>query len=146
VSAYRFRPLTQELAAAIAAWRYEDGTSIPIRGDTATGWFAAFSETDELVGCCWFGADARLPGSADEPGTLDVAASLRPDLTGIGLGGPFLRAACAHGAELFGPNALRLAMPASSWRARHVAAALGFEQVGLASSDGGEYVILQRPA
>jgi [ribosomal protein S18]-alanine N-acetyltransferase len=82
----------------------------------------------------------------EEGGVLDVGGSLRPDLTGLGLGAPFLRAACARGAALFEPQAFRVVVAAFNRRARNVAAALGFAQVGLASTDDREYVVLQRPA
>jgi [ribosomal protein S18]-alanine N-acetyltransferase len=81
----------------------------------------------------------------EERGVLDVGESLRPDLTGLGLGAQFLRAACAHGAALFEPQAFRVVVAAFNRRARNVAA-LGFAQVGLASTDDREYVVLQRPA
>jgi RimJ/RimL family protein N-acetyltransferase len=149
---FRFRPLTVEDARLISSWRYEEpyhvheATDAELLLDAERLYLGAFSEADELVGFCCFGEAARVAGLKEEADVLDVGGDLRPDLTGAGLGAPFLRAVCALGAQRFQPLAFRIVVAAFDRRARYVAAALGFEQVGLASAAGREYVVLRRPA
>jgi RimJ/RimL family protein N-acetyltransferase len=149
---FYFRPLHDEDARAISMWRHEEPYSVYdvrevehlLRPDYH--YFAAVSDDGELLGYCCFGEDARVEGLVEEPGVLDVGGGLRPDLTGVGFGAPFLRAVCEHGAEQFHPRAFRLAVAGFNRRARYVAAALGFEQVGIRSTGERDYVVLQRPA
>jgi RimJ/RimL family protein N-acetyltransferase len=149
---FSFRPLAEEDARAISTWEYEEACSVYDVHDVERllrpdyHYCAALSEDGELLGYCCFGEDARAEGMEEEPGVLDVCGRLRPDLTGVGLGAPFLRAVCAHSAEQFQPRALRLSVVAFDRRARYMAAALGFEQVGLRSAAGRDYVVLQRQA
>jgi [ribosomal protein S18]-alanine N-acetyltransferase len=107
---------------------------------------AALDRDGALVGYCCFGPDARVQGLEEAPAVLDVGGGLRPDLTGVGLGGPFLRACCALGAELHDPREFRVVVAAFNRRAQLVAAALGFERSGLHATPEREYVLLTRPA
>ena len=74
----------------------------------------------------------------------EVGAGLRPDLTGIGLGGPFLREACRFGGELYGPERFRVAVAAFNRRAQMVAHALGFEAEDKLRNDDNEFVVMTR--
>jgi [ribosomal protein S18]-alanine N-acetyltransferase len=92
---FRFRPLTQADAEAAAGWHYPEPFSFydwtadladlaelldpEARGDAYT---AAERDDGELVG--FFSC------KAGEPGTIVIGLGLRPDRTGIGLGGAFL--------------------------------------------------------
>jgi RimJ/RimL family protein N-acetyltransferase len=144
--------LTEADANEIAKWRYGDAYSLYDVDDAerlldpAYEYHAAVGRDDELVGYCCFGADARVPGLGEDADVLDVGGALRPDLTGIGLGAGFLRAACRLGEELHNPGAYRVVIAAFNKRAQRVAYALGFERVGVHSVDGREYVLMQRRA
>jgi ribosomal-protein-alanine N-acetyltransferase len=150
VSGFSFRELTRADAEEIAAWRYEPPYSVYDGGDPQRllefTYFAAIDEEGELVGFCCFGEDARVSGLEEEPGVLDIGAGLRPDLTGIGLGGPFLREACRLGADLYSPFRFRLAVAAFNRRAQMVASALGFEREGMHETDEREFVVMGRVA
>ena len=87
-----------------------------------------------------------MPGIDEEPDVLDVGLGLRPDLTGIGLGAPLLRAACELGRELHGPRRYRLVTAVTNARMQRVATALGFERTRPHSTDTGEFVLMERAA
>ena len=147
---FRFRPLREEDARAIAGWRYDERQSLDDSRDldrllsVPSQYFAALSDEGDIVGFCCFGEEARVAGMAAEPEVLDLAGSLRPNLTGIGLGGGFLRAVCELGRELYAPRAFRLAIPAFHLRAQRVAHALGFERVDLHATAERDYVLMER--
>jgi [ribosomal protein S18]-alanine N-acetyltransferase len=147
---FTFHELTRADAEAIAGWRYPDPYALYDGGDPEHllrhAYFAAIDEESTLIGFCCFGEDARVPGLEEEEGVLDVGAGLRPDLTGIGLGGQFLREACRLGEELYSPLRFRLVVAAFNRRAQMVAHALGFEAAGTHVSDGREFVVLTRSA
>lgn len=146
MSGFSFRELTRDDARTIAGWRYEEPYSVYDGGGAERllrpeyEYYAAYAEDGGLVGFCCFGEDARVAGLEEEPGTLDVGAGLRPDLTGIGLGGPFLREACLFGGRLHEPLRFRVTVATFNRRAQLVAAALGFEQSGV----HGDYVVMAR--
>ena len=152
MTGFSFRELTRDDAHTIAGWRYEPPYSLYDAKDPDDllrpefEYYAAVAEDGELVGFCCFGEDARVSGLDEEPGVLDVGGGLRPDLTGIGLGGPFLREVCKFGARLHEPVRLRVTIAEFNRRAQLVAAALGFEREGVHENEEREYVLLARPA
>jgi len=150
IGSFWFRELTRDDAVAIASWRYEEPYSLYEARDAKRflkyEYFAALSEDGELVGFCCFGEDARVAGLEEEPGVLDVGVGLRPDLTGIGLGGPFLREACRFGGDLHRPLRFRVTVAAFNRRAQMVASALGFEREGMQETDEREFVVMGRVA
>ncbi len=149
-----FRPLTEADARAIAEWRYPSEyalydlttNSAASLLEPAYNYYSAFGGDGELIGYCCFGEDARVSGLPEEEGVLDVGGGLRPDLTGIGLGGGFLRASCELGRELFEPAAFRVVIAAFNQRAQRVAAALGFEPAGSHATGERDYAVLTRRA
>ena len=150
MSGFTFRELTRADADAIARWKYPEPYSVYDGGDPDRllkyKYFAGLDEDGAVVGFCCFGEDARVSGLDEEEGVLDVGAGLRPDLTGIGLGGPFLREACRFGGELYAPERFRLVVAAFNRRAQMVAHALGFEREGEVRNDENEFLVLSRPA
>jgi ribosomal-protein-alanine N-acetyltransferase len=150
VSGFTFRELTRADADEIAGWRYREPYSLydgrdPDRLLEYT-YFAGLDEDGVVVGFCCFGEDARVPGLEEEEGVLDVGVGLRPDLTGIGLGGPFLREACRFGGELYSPTRLRVVVAGFNRRAQMVAHALGFEAERTLRNDENEFVVMTREA
>jgi ribosomal-protein-alanine N-acetyltransferase len=150
VSGFTFRELTRADAEQIAGWRYPEPYSLYNGGEAARllryTYFAGLDEEGTLIGFCCFGEDARVPGLDEEDGVLDVGAGLRPDLTGVGLGGPFLREACRFGGELYGPSRFRVAVARFNQRAQMVAHALGFEPEDTLRDDENEFVVMTREA
>ena len=132
-----FRPLTEEDARAILAWRYEepysiydpDPDGIPGMLDPENAYHAVTAESGELIGFCCFGPDARVPGgdyqNADD--TLDVGAGLRPDLTGKGAGLSFFNAILEFAEGAFAPSMFRLTVAAFNQRAIRVHERAGFQ-------------------
>jgi ribosomal-protein-alanine N-acetyltransferase len=147
---FTFRELTRADADAIAGWRYPEPYSLYDGGDPERllqyAYFAGLDEEGGLIGFCCFGEDARVPGLDEEPAVLDVGAGLRPELTGIGLGGPFLREACRFGGELYSPLRFRVTIAGFNRRAQMVAHALGFERERTLQSGENEFVVMTRAA
>jgi [ribosomal protein S18]-alanine N-acetyltransferase len=152
---FRFRPLTQADAEAIALWHYpapysfydwaEDPDDLAelldpeSRGDA---YFAVEDETGELVGSFSFKVrDAR---------TRVVGLGLRPDLTGQGLGGPFVQAGLAFARSRFAPERFVLSVATFNRRAIAVYERAGFVPVRtyMHWTNGGEWEFLEmaRPA
>ncbi len=140
------RPLEPGEGAVRMDWRYPGPYSTEDVREPLTaerGYFAV-EEDGELVGFCCFGEDARVAGMVEEAGVLDVGGGLRPDLTGIGLGGPFLREVCLFGARLDDPTSFRVVIAEFNRRAQLVAAALGFERSATHAVDGRKFVVMTR--
>jgi [ribosomal protein S18]-alanine N-acetyltransferase len=127
-----FRPMSQDDAVAIAAWRYEPPYSFydwtADAGDLAlllseevrAGRFFSVFNGGELVGFFEVqmeGADAVL------------GLGLRPDLTGRGLGLGFVEAGVAFAVERIRPDRLRLSVAAVNERAITVYERAGFERL-----------------
>lgn len=152
MSGFSFREIAAADAHEISGWRYEAPYSVYDGGDPANlldpryEYFAALDEHGDLVGFCCFGEDARVSGLEEEHGVLDVGGGLRPELTGVGLGGPFLREVCRFGGELHQPARFRVVVAAFNRRAQLVASALGFERCGIHQTPDREYVLMTRDA
>jgi [ribosomal protein S18]-alanine N-acetyltransferase len=111
---FEFRKMTDEEAQEIAGWRYVlpydfyDSVSDPDdlaelldshrRGDD---YFSALDEKGTLVGLFQFKRDGKVVG---------VGLSLRPDLTGKGLGHGFLVAGLGFARRSFCPEVFRLSV------------------------------------
>lgn len=141
----RARELTVDEAEQPLGWRYVEPYSVydadgPLRREL--GFFAVEDAGGELVGFGCVGAEARVPGVEEEPGTVDVGYGLRPDLTGQGLGREFVGAVLSHVTEAH-PSALqRMSILRWNARSRRVAEAHGFRVVG----EAGEFDVLVREA
>lgn len=136
---FTFTPMTLEDARLIATWRYQgvyavydfEGAAAELLG-TSSPFFAAHDEHGELVGFCCFGTTAEIgdvgPSAlftgADH--TLSVGLGLRPDLTGQGIGLPFVTAILDFAREQFTPEAFRLFVLTWNHRAIRVYERAGF--------------------
>jgi ribosomal-protein-alanine N-acetyltransferase len=142
------RRLTPADAEAIASWRYpgRDSTYDELVPVTPERGYWAVARGDELVGRCCFGAEARVPGVGHEEGTLDVGYGLRPDLVGHGLGRSFVQTILDFASGEFAPRRFRVLILDWNRRSQKVAAALGFREEGIVSSDEDDFVVLARPA
>lgn len=126
------RAMTEADAQAIAGWRYPgiyafydaaaDPTDLAELLDPA-GWgtrYFAVDDGDELVGHLVF----KLSDDVAE-----IGLGLRPDLTGRGLGLPFLDAALRHAEQALGARSFTLAVAAFNERAITVYERAGFRAI-----------------
>ena len=139
------RALTLDEAQRPLGWRYPGPYATydaegPLRPEL--GFFAVEDDGGDLVGYACVGAEARVPGVEEEPGTVDVGYGMRPDLTGQGHGREFVGAILAY--VVVGDPDARLRMSILRWneRSRRVAEAHGFRIVG----EAGEFDVLVREA
>ncbi len=152
---FRFRPLTQADAEAIAAWHYPEPYSfydwIADQNDFAElldpdkrgEAYAAVDDPDgELIG--FFSFKTRGPD------TIEVGLGLRPDHTGRGLGLAFVEAGLDEAHSRLGPQEFSLAVATFNQRAITVYERAGFTTVRtyLHHTNGGdwEFVEMRRPA
>ena len=152
---FRFRPLTQADAEAIAGWHYPEPYSFydwtadeddlaelldpAARGDAT----AAVEDSEgELIG--FFSCKPR------EPGTIEVGLGLRPDHTGRGLGLAFVEAGLDDARTRLEPQEFSLAVAAFNGRAITVYERAGFSEVRRYThhTNGAdwEFVEMRRPA
>jgi len=153
--AFRFRPLTQADAEAIAAWHYSepyafydwtadpaDLTELLDPAARADAYSAVEDAAGELIGHFSF--------KPCGPGTIVIGLGLRPDHTGRGLGGAFLQAGIEHAQLRYQPQELSLAVATFNERAITVYERTGFTAVRtyMHHTNGGdwEFVEMRRPA
>jgi [ribosomal protein S18]-alanine N-acetyltransferase len=123
------RLMREEEAQRIATWRYEppysfydadaDAADLALllgRESREGRYFSAFSE-DALIG--FF----DLKSDGDD---VTIGLGLRPDLTGRGLGLPFVEAGMAFAREQFAPSRFRLSVATFNERAIRVYERAGF--------------------
>ena len=105
------RELTVDEAERPLGWHYpEPFSTYDAAGALGHGrGFFAVEEEGEIVGYGVTGAEARVPGVEEEPGTIDVGYGMRPDLVGQGRGREFVGAILAHAVGT-DPAATRLRM------------------------------------
>jgi RimJ/RimL family protein N-acetyltransferase len=128
-------PLTDEHAQAMLAWAYEppyDFYDFAADPDDARElldpalrerYLAVLGDRGELIGF-WY---VRPRGRE-----FEVGLGLRPDLTGRGLGTPFVEAELAYARRQWRPETFRLYVAAWNERARRVYERLGFREVARA--------------
>ncbi len=140
---YRVDALSIEDGMDMAMWRYPgpwavyDSLEAP-RPDE--GYWAVRDAEGELVGFCCFGEAARVPGLPEEPGRLDVALGLRPDLVGRGLGPRFVRTVVEHAETVAAGRRLRCVVPTWNEAGRRAAETAGFAVAGSHEIPGGAAV------
>jgi [ribosomal protein S18]-alanine N-acetyltransferase len=147
VSGYRFRKMEDEEATQISGWHYDppydfyDATSDPDDReellDPRRRKDAYFSVFDDgvLVGFFQF----------EREGTrVDIGLGMRPDLTGRGLGGEYLRAGLEFARRRYSPERFMLSVATFNERAILVYERAGFRRntVYKHNTNGGEYLFL----
>jgi ribosomal-protein-alanine N-acetyltransferase len=146
--------LTPAHAADIVSWRYPPpydcydmtGADPVFIADPASGFYALL-DAGTLIGFRSFGADGQVPGGGYDASALDTGGSLRPELTGQGLGREAVTTGLDFGRREFAPEAFRVTIAAFNARAQRVVTSLGFRHIGSfhASAYGRSYDILVRP-
>ncbi|ANS74722.1 hypothetical protein AWM70_09065 [Paenibacillus yonginensis] len=152
---FRFQPMDEPYARQISTWTYEppyalyswDGSEENIAELMSGAFWAATargnaeiraqngvqneSEDEELVGFMCTGETAKVPGGYplgiyDEPGFLDLGLSLKPELTGKGIGVDFVTACIQFVRTQLGATGIRLVVAAFNERAITVYERAGF--------------------
>ncbi len=127
-----FRRLEREETEAILRWTYESPYDLynhrPADRDmllrefleAENFYFALLDEQDDLVAYCCYGTSARVNGGDYSVEALDLGLTVRPDLTGRGLGSSFAKAVIEHGIRTFSPEMLRVTIARFNKRAVRV--------------------------
>lgn len=153
-AAFRFRSMTQADAEAIALWHYPepfsfyDSTADPddlaelLDPARRSGAYAAVDEeVGDLVGFFSF--------KRSDHGAIQIGLGLRPDRTGRGLGGGFVRAGLEYAHSRFDATELVLSVASFNRRAITVYERAGFvaSRSFVHSTNGGEweFVEMRRP-
>jgi RimJ/RimL family protein N-acetyltransferase len=134
------RVLTADEARGMVAWAYEAPFDFyNLSGDEAASLLRARDERgygyypvqveEEVVGFLCFGPEARVRGQAEEPGTCDIGAGLRPDRLSQGLASRVLPSAVEFAADKFGARHLRAAVATFNERSLRLCASAGFRRV-----------------
>ena len=158
VAAFAFRPIDEESAREILAWRYagpyavyDPGSEDPAAAlrtflDPANAYFAVRDGDGALVAYWCFGPDARVPGGGYAGEALDVGGGVRPELTGRGLGLSLLQAALGFARGRFQPPTFRVTIAAWNARALTVCERAGFvAEQRCANPEGTRFAVLRRP-
>ena len=99
-----FCPMTETHARSIVAWRYDPPydiydvstgnaeETVQVYLDPRYAYHAILAAEGELAAYCCFGVDAQVPGGDYDQPALDIGLGVRPDLTGQGRGGAYVRA------------------------------------------------------
>jgi ribosomal-protein-alanine N-acetyltransferase len=129
---YLFEPMSDEQARAVAAWRYdppydfydavadhEDLAELLDPTQRENRYFAVVDASGDLVGFFMF---------KHEGATVEVGLGLRPNLTGRGLGLPYLLAGLEFARERYAPARFRLAVAMFNRRAIQVYERAGFRR------------------
>lgn len=132
---FQFVPMSDEHALAIAAWHYDppydfydwtadadDLAELLDPEQRRDHYFAVLDEHDALIG--FFACHRRKDA-------VEIGLGLRPDITGRGLGLPFVEAGMAFARERFAPSrSFELAVAAFNERAIRVYERAGFRRRG----------------
>lgn len=145
-------PMTPELAAQAAAWRYPGEYAVynGQAGDASLLDGSSYAVPDTaglLVGVYQFGDEAKIPTAEPDPyqeGFLDIGLGLRPDLCGLGFGTPFLLAGLDFARRELGADRFRLTVAAFNRRAQKVYLRCGFQATGEATHKnlGSRFIIM----
>ncbi|HYF91237.1 MAG TPA: GNAT family N-acetyltransferase [Symbiobacteriaceae bacterium] len=150
---FLLRPMRREDAVLVAAWHYdgpysfydmdqdpEDLAELLDGRSWERKYRSVVDETGALVGFFCFDPDGS---------TVEIGLGLRPDLTGQGLGRPFLEAGLASARAEHRPDRFRLSVAAFNQRAVRLYEQAGFSAVReyTQTTNGGEYpfVMMEKP-
>jgi GNAT superfamily N-acetyltransferase len=137
------RVATEADARQIAAWGYAPLADTERLLDRDRAYYSIANSAGDVVGCCCFGPEARVAGGDYSAPGLDLAAWLRPDLTGFGRGARFVATVATFARALFGPLTFRVSAPADSQAALRACRRAGFQSIGsFSTAGGGAYVQL----
>jgi ribosomal-protein-alanine N-acetyltransferase len=149
-----FKPMTEQMAQAIACWQYEAPYSFyNMENDLEDlaefldpkNWVDMFYAVVDITGGLVGFVQIKRDGT-----TIELGLGLRPDLTGKGIGGTLLQTALDFAARRYAPKLFRLVVATFNERAIRVYTRAGFHPVDVAMrhTNGGEFafVTMERPA
>lgn len=135
------RVTTEADARQIAGWGYAALADANRLLDRERAYYSIINPADEVVGCCCFGPESRVEGGDYSTPGLDLAAWLRPDLTGFGRGARFVGTVLTFARGLFGSIGFRTTVPAHDNGALRACQRAGFRRTGaFRRADGAEFV------
>lgn len=141
------RSLLPQEAEEIAAWEYPPPYDLYNSGSAETLMgpdYRPLYDGEELVGFVCFGAEARVPGQHEVPGTLDIGAGVRPDRVGQRVGTALMPLVSEYARTHSDPAALRVAVAAFNKRSQALCRAAGFAPVRrFTGPQGREFVELE---
>jgi RimJ/RimL family protein N-acetyltransferase len=141
---WHFAQLTESQAKNITTWKYPppydlyNAANEPEELDELLNrdspYYGVTNDHGRLIGFFCFNETARVPaghwsGAYAEAGALDLGLGLRPDLTGKGLGLPFVLAGIEFARSTFTPALLRLTVATFNARAMRVYERAGFRSM-----------------
>ncbi|MDB5075692.1 MAG: family N-acetyltransferase [Chloroflexi bacterium] len=156
---WHFAKLTESQAKNITAWRYpppydlynaaNDQEELDELLNRDSPYYGVTNGHGGLIGFFCFNETARVPaghraGAYAEPGAVDLGLGMRPDLTGKGLGLPFVLAGIEFARSTFTPTLFRLTVATFNARAMRVYERAGFRRMVVFNSytSSGEHEFL----
>lgn len=133
------RLFTPDEARAVAAWAYEPPFDrydlspaeavglLTVRDALGHGYYPV-SDAGGVIGFVCFGAESRVRGQAEEPGTGDVGAGIAPTRVSQGLGTGLFPAVLEFAVARFDARRLRAAVAAFNGRSLRLCASAGFRE------------------
>ena len=131
------RVMTGDDARQVAGWGYAELADTGRLLDRDRAYYSVANSEGEVVGCCCFGLEARQPGGDYAASSIDLAAWLRPDLTGFGRGARFVATVLTFARALFAGMPLRVTAPAANKRALRSCRRAGFQPLASFSDAAG---------
>jgi GNAT superfamily N-acetyltransferase len=143
--------MTEELARALAGWRYSppydfyDGADADVAGmlDPVNG-YRGVRLNGEFVGYVCAGPDARVAGQVAMDRVDDIGLGFRPDLTGRGIASAWVPVVIGRLTAQLSAPVQRVVIAAWNERSRAVALRAGFDHPILHVNDDGEWFVLKR--
>ena len=138
---FAFTQMNEADAREILAWRYEAPydfyntepaeleKNVELITDQQNMYYALRNESGELIAYYCFGREAEIEGGDYSENAVDIGGGSRPEMTGSGFGGTFIKVGLDFAAVLFGPNTIRATVAAFNLRALKMCENAGFESV-----------------
>ncbi|MGB3736380.1 MAG: GNAT family protein [Ilumatobacter sp.] len=152
------RPFRDGEAGEVAHWAYEppheiynsnpeDQQLYLALDPDGYGYYAVVdADSDELVGFCCFGEEARVRGQEEAHGTVDIGGGVRPDRLSEGVATRVLPLIMDFARDRFAPAYFRTAVASFNERSTCLCLSSGFEIVRRFEGPGREFQELLRPA
>ncbi|WP_454192453.1 GNAT family N-acetyltransferase [Paenibacillus sp. Marseille-Q7038] len=153
-----FLPMSHQYANAIATWTYPEPYSLYNMDDEEEtldelmdgSYYVALDGKENLIGFICTGEAARVPGGYaagiynNEEEQIDIDLGMRPDLTGNGQGGLFLKESLSFIRNLTNHSPLQLVVATFNERAIKVYEGAGFQKGQTFLSRDREFVAMNQ--